>query len=60
MHALTESLPGSDVGRTAHPSPDHYLPLLYVVGAARPEDSVTYPVTGFDLGSVSMRSVRFG
>ncbi|MFY9621566.1 MAG: 4,5-DOPA dioxygenase extradiol [Pyrinomonadaceae bacterium] len=42
------------------PTPDHYLPLLYVLGAAQPEDSITFPVEGFDGGSVSMLSVRFG
>jgi 4,5-DOPA dioxygenase extradiol len=56
---LTHALDG-DAGRLAHPTPDHYLPLLYAVGAADPADAVTFPVTGFDLGSLSMRAVRFG
>lgn len=47
-------------GRNAHPSPDHYLPLLYTFGASRPEDALHFPTEGFDLGSLSMRSVRFG
>jgi 4,5-DOPA dioxygenase extradiol len=47
-------------GRMSHPTPDHYLPLLYVAGAAAPGDAVTFPITGFDLGSLSMRAVRFG
>ena len=42
------------------PTPDHYLPLLYVLGAAQPDDSITFPVEGFDGGSVSMLSVKFG
>lgn len=41
------------------PTPDHYLPLLYVLGAAQPDDSITFPVEGFDGGSVSMLSVKF-
>lgn len=44
-------------GRRAHPSAEHYLPLLYVVGAARGFERVEYPVTGFDMGSLSMRSI---
>jgi len=44
-------------GPMAHPSPDHYLPLLYVMGAARPTDRARHPITGFDLGSLSMRTV---
>src|SRR5204863_64647 len=39
---------------------DHYLPLLYVMGAADATDKVSFPVTGFDLGSLSMRSIVFG
>ncbi|UXI70622.1 4,5-DOPA dioxygenase extradiol [Tahibacter amnicola] len=50
---------GSVDGRQAHPTPDHFLPLLYAVGAARADDALDFPVTGFDMGSISMRSVRF-
>jgi 4,5-DOPA dioxygenase extradiol len=44
-------------GRQAHPSPDHYLPLLYTAAAASSADAVRFPITGFDLGSLSMRAV---
>jgi 4,5-DOPA dioxygenase extradiol len=50
----------TDAGRMSHPTPDHYFPLLYAVGAATERDAVSFPVTGFDLGSLSMRSIRFG
>jgi 4,5-DOPA dioxygenase extradiol len=50
----------SDAGRMAHPSLDHYLPVLYATAAADPRDAVTFPITGFDLGSLSMRAVLFG
>jgi 4,5-DOPA dioxygenase extradiol len=42
------------------PTPDHYLPLVYAMGLHVPTDTVTFPVQGFDGGSVSMLSVRFG
>jgi len=42
------------------PTPDHYLPLLYIVGARREDDEVSFPVEGVDGGSVSMLSIRFG
>ncbi len=57
--ALVRAL-DSDAGRLAHPTPDHYLPLLYATGASGPEDLVRFPITGFDMASLSMRSVVFG
>jgi 4,5-DOPA dioxygenase extradiol len=42
------------------PTPDHYLPLLYVLGTRQEEDLVTFPVEGIDGGSVSMLAVRVG
>jgi len=42
------------------PTPDHYLPLLYVAGARAEGDALSFPVTGMDGGSISMLSVRFG
>ncbi len=51
---------GSDEGRLAHPTPDHYLPLLYAAGASAPEDPVRFPIEGFDMASLSMRTAIFG
>jgi 4,5-DOPA dioxygenase extradiol len=42
------------------PTPDHYLPLLYILGLRREEDAVNFPVEGVDGGSVSMLAVRLG
>ena len=44
----------------AVPTPDHYLPLLYVVGTRTPSDPVAFPVEGVDGGSISMLAVRVG
>jgi 4,5-DOPA dioxygenase extradiol len=46
--------------RLSAPTPDHYLPLLYVLGAARDGDEASFPVEGFDGGSISMTTVQFG
>ena len=50
---------GKDAALSA-PTPDHYLPLLYVLGAQQPGDEVSFPVAGVDGGSISMLSVRIG
>ena len=44
----------------AIPTPDHYLPLLYVLAQQREGDKVSFPVEGFDGGSVSMLTVQIG
>lgn len=42
------------------PTPEHYLPLIYVIAQQGPEDAVSFPVEGVDGGSVSMLAVRLG
>jgi 4,5-DOPA dioxygenase extradiol len=44
----------------AAPTPDHYLPLLYVLAQRRGSEPVSFPVEGFDGGSISMLSVQIG
>jgi 4,5-DOPA dioxygenase extradiol len=46
--------------RLAIPTPDHYLPLLYVIGTRTPSEPVTFPVEGVDGGSISMLAVQAG
>jgi 4,5-DOPA dioxygenase extradiol len=53
-----ESL-GRDAQLSA-PTPDHYLPLLYVIALQREGDAVSFPVEGFDGGSISMLTVQIG
>jgi 4,5-DOPA dioxygenase extradiol len=47
-------------GARAHPSPDHYWPLLYAMALREKTDQVSFPVTGFQHGSISMRAVIVG
>ena len=46
--------------RLSIPTPEHYLPLLYVIATRREGDAVTFPVEGVDGGSVSMLTVKIG
>jgi 4,5-DOPA dioxygenase extradiol len=46
--------------RLAAPTPDHYLPLLYVIALRGEGEEVRFPVEGFDGGSISMLSVEVG
>lgn len=58
--ALLNAWPGSGDGRAAHPTPDHWLPLIYAYGATDDADQATFPNEGFDWGSISMRNVVLG
>ena len=40
------------------PTPDHYLPLLYVIVLQRIGEQVSFPIEGVDGGSISMLTVR--
>lgn len=51
---------GRGLFRTAHPTADHYIPLLYAIGASTEKDKLSYPYEGFEYGSLSMRMVKFG
>ncbi len=42
------------------PTPDHYLPLLYVAATWQQGERITFPVEGIDGGSISMLTVRIG
>ena len=42
------------------PTPDHYLPLLYLLGLRKDKEHVSFPVQGVDGGSISMLAVQMG
>ena len=42
------------------PTPEHYLPLLYVLGAGAEKEQISFPIEGIDGGSVSMLAVQIG
>lgn len=56
---LVDAWPDGPNARQVHPHPDHWFPLLYAYAATEADDSVSFPIEGFDLGSLSMRAVRW-
>ncbi len=40
------------------PTPEHYLPLLYVIATRQKGETIAFPVEGIDGGSISMLSVE--
>ncbi len=47
-------------GELAVPTPEHFLPLLYVAGLRQNDDGLSVLVDGVDLGSISMTAVKLG
>ena len=50
----------SPAAKMAVPSPDHYWPLLYILGAADPDEVVQQTYQSFQAGTISMRCLQFG
>ena len=42
------------------PTPDHYLPLLYVLATRQRGERIAFPIQGIDGGSISMLAVAVG
>jgi 4,5-DOPA dioxygenase extradiol len=61
QHAALAAYESLDAGAALSvPTPEHYLPLLYVLALARAGDAASMPIDGMDLGSISMLSVLVG
>lgn len=57
---LAEDATLHSLWKMAHPSIEHYLPLLYILGAADANEKIMFPYEAFENGSLSMRSVLVG
>ena len=60
LGALQDFLKLGPVARQAHPTHEHYLPLLYAAGAVHASEMPRFFNTGYQSASISMRSVLWG
>ena len=60
LGALQNFLRLGSLAKMAHPTHEHYLPLLYAAGAVDATEPMRFFNTSFQLASVSMRSVVWG
>jgi 4,5-DOPA dioxygenase extradiol len=58
--ALVNFQDQGQIAQMAHPSNDHFLPLLYAAGAAEAGEPVAFFNEGYQLASIAMRSVIWG
>ena len=58
--ALVAMRAPADLFSRNHPTAEHYIPLLYALGARAPADPVSFPFEGYQYGVLSMRCVQFG
>lgn len=49
-----------DGAALSNPTPEHYLPLLYLLGAWDGVEPITLPTQGIEMSSLSMLSVQLG
>lgn len=60
-HALMNFERASPGFSQAHPTPEHFTPILVAAGAASVDGApASFPVEGFEYGSLSRRCVQFG
>ena len=61
LEALARYASEAPSARTAHPTDDHYIPLLVAAAAAGAagKPKVRFPHVGFEYGTLSMRCVEF-
>ena len=60
LAALADFQAMGQVAQLAHPTHDHYLPLLYAAGAAHEGEAVHFFNDSFQAASISMRSAIWG
>jgi len=46
-----------EIAKLSVPTPEHFLPLIYIIALQEKNEKIIFPVEGMTLGSISMRSV---
>lgn len=57
---LTDYAAMGNDARMSIPTPEHYLPLLYVLGTQHEDEQVSFATDGIELGSISMMTCVIG
>lgn len=57
--AIINDYEQSAAGRLSVPTPDHYFPMHYILGASQSSDELTFEYEEMQNGSISMRSFKF-
>ncbi|KQT10137.1 4,5-DOPA dioxygenase extradiol [Ramlibacter sp. Leaf400] len=60
MDELARFQSWGEMAQLAHPSHEHYLPLLHAAGAAQPGEPVRFFNEGYQGASIAMRSIVWG
>ena len=60
LNALQNFLQLGSLAKMAHPTHEHYLPLLYAAGAVDAKEPMRFFNTSYQGGSIAMRSVVWG
>lgn len=60
FNALVEAAQNTESGKLSIPTPDHYYPLFYILGAAYENDKLSFEYEGIENASISMRCISFG
>ena len=58
--AITHEATQSAAGKLSIPTPDHWYPLLYTLGAADEKDGLRFEYEGIENASISMRCLSLG
>jgi 4,5-DOPA dioxygenase extradiol len=58
--ALVDYESAGTMARLSLPTNEHYLPLLYAAAMSDESDPISFTHSGVEMGSMSMRCVRFG